>query len=125
MVSCLNPRKILSMPFIHLPNTFKSVENTSIVGDLDNNIKSWLLDRNSLTQRIIEHCLTQKKEFNVNVLKQQQQIPETEDANLLNMANNVTAYVREVLLNCGETPVVYAKTIIPLTTLTGKQRELA
>ena len=35
------------------------------------------------------------------------------------------ANIREVFLYCKNTPVVFARTVIPQTTLTGKQKELA
>jgi chorismate--pyruvate lyase len=43
----------------------------------------------------------------------------------LGMRNNETALIREVYLFCGDTPWVYARTIIPKRTLTGAQRYLA
>jgi len=40
--------------------------------------------------------------------------------------NNVrSALVRQVLLCCGDTPLVYARTVIPVTTIKGAQRRYA
>ena len=44
---------------------------------------------------------------------------------LLNMPHRQRALLREVYLYCGAVRVVYARSIIPLSTLTGRQRQLA
>lgn len=114
------------MLFIDLPNTFKPWRKQHFLHyQLDPKITSWLLDSNSLTQRIIKLCGQNSSQFRVQVLKQGIALPSVFDAMKLNMKIRQWAYIREVLLVCGKEPVVYAKTIIPLSTLTGKQRQLA
>jgi chorismate lyase len=114
------------MSLIDLPNTFQPWRKQYFLHyGLDPKITSWLLDSNSLTQRIIKFCGKNKSQFQVKVLKQGTALPTVSEATKLNMKTRQWAYIREVLLFCGETPVVYAKTIIPLSTLTGKQRQLA
>lgn len=41
------------------------------------------------------------------------------------MANRETALIREVHLMCDDHPVVYARTVIPVSTLVGPQKRLA
>ncbi|MFK5893221.1 MAG: chorismate lyase, partial [Pseudomonadota bacterium] len=111
------------MSFIDLPNTFRPwVKQRFLHHSLDPKITSWLLDSNSLTRRIIKFCGSKQSQFRVQVLKQGVSLPTVSEAAKLKMKTRQWAYIREVLLYCGETPVVYAKTIIPLSTLTGKQR---
>ncbi|MFK5986819.1 MAG: chorismate lyase [Pseudomonadota bacterium] len=114
------------MSFIKLPDSFKSWEKQHFLHpQLDPQMLDLLLDANSLTQRVIKYCEFRQAQFSVKVLKQETALPELCDARVLNMKIRQWAYLREVFLYCGDTPVVYAKTIIPLQTLTGKQRCLA
>jgi len=114
------------MSYLELPNTFKPWKKLHFLHfQLDPQITSWLLDKNSLTRRIIQFCSQNTSQFSVQVLKQGTALPTVDEAMKLNMKNRQWAYIREVLLLCGGEPVVYAKTIIPLSTLTGKQRQLA
>lgn len=90
--------------------------------DLSTEMRSWLIDSGSLTERIIEEC--KNSNFKVEVLQQEEIEPELAETKLLVMANHDKGLIREVLLYCGDTPIVFARTVIPLTTLTGKQEEL-
>ena len=91
-------------------------------GQVPHNVLHWLLDRASLTQRIVSAC---PGRFRVKVLAQQWARPMTNEARALGMAPNGHALVRQVQLLCDETPWVYARTIIPRSTLTGGERRLA
>ncbi len=82
----------------------------------------WLLDTASLTQRLIGAC---DGEFRVRVLDQCWDRPRTEEAQVLDMRPHGRALVRQVHLLCGGRPWVYARTILPRTTLTGAGRRLA
>ncbi len=86
------------------------------------NILSWLADEGSLTQRLIEFS---HNHFKVQLLKQQQEAIIANEASALKQEDKLQATVREVLLYCHEKAVVFARTVIPLNTLTGKQQELA
>ena len=83
---------------------------------------SWLLDPASLTQRIISIC---NGTFRVQVISQVRSRPMLNEARALDMRSGAFAVVRQVCLLCNETPWVYARTIIPSETLTGRQRRLA
>jgi len=86
------------------------------------NILHWLLDRASLTRRIIDACDGQ---FRVKVLSQQWRRPMSNEARALGMRRSGRALVRQVQLLCNDVPWVYARTVIPRHTLTGAQRRLS
>jgi len=82
----------------------------------------WLQDKGSLTKQIINHC---SEQFRVQVVKQQWAVPMLNEALRLHSKPGEFALIREVHLYCGNESWVYARTIIPRKTLTGKQRHLA
>jgi chorismate--pyruvate lyase len=77
----------------------------------------WLLDPASLTERIIHHC---PRLFRVQLLSQARARPLRNEAMALGMRFGSRAVVRQVQLVCGDTPWVYARTIIPPRTLARK-----
>lgn len=81
----------------------------------------WLLDRASLTHRVQQAC---GGTFRVEVLGQGWQRPEREERLALSMRRNTLAMVREVRLLCDEQLWVFARTVVPLRTLSGAQRRL-
>lgn len=83
----------------------------------------WLLDASSLTRRLIQSCAGQT--FSVQVLSQGWERPMLSEARALGMRQATWAIVRQVHLLCGDTPWVFARTVIPVKTLTGAQRHLA
>jgi len=85
-------------------------------------LSAWLFDVSSLTARIIDLC---GKNFSVRVLSQNWQAMTAEEASAMSLRHVHAALVREVLLCCGEEPLVYARTVIPVTTLQGAQRRYA
>ena len=85
-------------------------------------LSSWLFDDSSLTARMIALC---GEKFNVRLISQQWKKIEHEDASAMALKNTHSALVRQVLLCNGEQPLVYAKTIIPATTIQGSQRRYA
>ena len=52
-------------------------------------------------------------------------MPSADEAKRLKLKSRRYALVREVFLFCGVLPLVYARTVIPLKTLTGRQKQLA
>jgi len=82
----------------------------------------WLLDPASLTRRIQSTC---GGRFRVEVLEQGWARPQHNEMKVLGMRDNQWALVREVRLLCDESPWVFARTVIPRTTLTGPRRRLA
>lgn len=82
----------------------------------------WLFDVSSLTARLLDLC---GKDFTVHVISQQWQRLSAEEARAMSLSNVQAALVRQVLLCCGDKPLVYARTVIPVTTVTGAQRRYA
>ncbi len=85
-------------------------------------VRDWLLDRGSLTTRIRRAC---GRDFSVQVLEQHYARPDYSEAGLLKLEPDRRCFIRRVYLLCGTVPVVYARTVIPLSTLSGAERRLA
>lgn len=85
-------------------------------------LDSWLLDTASLTLRLQQLCTG---EFRVRVLSQVTGRPWLDEARALDMKPDALAIIRQVQLLCDGKPWVYARTIIPLTSLRGRLRRLA
>jgi chorismate--pyruvate lyase len=85
-------------------------------------MRTWLFNDASLTARLVSGC---SQPFHVQVLKQRYTRIQKNEAALLGIPLRQYALLREVYLYCGRVRVVYARSIIPLKTLTGRQRRLA
>ncbi len=81
--------------------------------------QSWLGDNASLTRR-----LSALGEFAVAPLFQAVIPPRPEEARLLGLRPRRAALVREVILHLDRTPVVYARSVLPLASLSGRNRVL-
>jgi chorismate lyase len=84
-------------------------------------LRGWLLDRGSLTQRLID---ASNDAFRVEVLNQRMALPLLSEARALGLPTHQRALVREVVLYGCDEPWVYARSIIPVKTLTGRLRSL-
>lgn len=82
-------------------------------------VRSWLFDASSLTARLIRYS---SGDFHVELLSQEIRRPTLDEAQVLNIDCGRYALIRQVHLCCGDKAVVYARTVIPLSTLTGAQR---
>jgi len=82
----------------------------------------WLLDTASLTLRLQRLC---PGKFQVRVLSQAWGIPRVDEARVLKMKPGRLAIIRQVHLLCDGQPRVYARTVIPVTSLRGKLKRLA
>ncbi|RJQ48623.1 MAG: chorismate lyase [Gammaproteobacteria bacterium] len=82
---------------------------------------SWLFDSASLTRRLLEVC---EGAFEVRVLRQGWQRPLPDESRALGLRAAETVFVREVYLLCHGEPWVFARTVIPRATLSGKYRRL-
>lgn len=72
-------------------------------------LKTWLLEQGSLTARL--RSIYPKLE--VKVLSENWQIPLKDESSLLRLPYDRQAWIRSVLLHCGEQELVYARTVIP------------
>lgn len=64
-------------------------------------------------------------DFSVRVISQNWQKLGAEEASAMALNNVHSALVRQVLLCCDDRPLVYARTVIPATTIQGAQRRYA
>lgn len=83
--------------------------------------QEWLRDRGSLTLRLQQRC----GDFRVRRLRQVMDRPNADERRLLHLRACQRALVREVLLLCGETVLVFAHSVIPLKGLHGPWRGLS
>ncbi len=102
-----------------------AVDYASIL-HMQDRTREWLVDSASLTLRIKKHCQSNDMGcFSVKLLRQGMAIPSNDEVQRLKLHSRRYALIREVLLYCGETPVIFARTVIPIKTLTGPQRQLS
>ena len=83
--------------------------------------RDWLADSGSLTERLMN---ASDGNLSVSVLKQSLEVPRFSERQLLGLGDRRTAMVREVVLYGNAQPWVFARSILPLTTLTGRLRKL-
>ena len=88
---------------------------------LPDNWKSWLLDTGSLTARLKK---TYSGSFDVSVLFQDWGRPTHDERQFLSIDDREQASIREVLLICSGQPRVFARSILPASSLEGKNRQL-
>ena len=89
--------------------------------DLPYRHRTWLLDSSSLSARLVR---ASNNHFRVQVLSQQWQSARPDEYRLLGIKPKQRCLIREVLLLCHEQPWVYARSVLPVTSLVGKLRHL-
>jgi|TARA_B110000503_G_scaffold48767_2_gene79219 chorismate--pyruvate lyase len=77
----------------------------------------WLSDRGSLTARLVD---ASENTFSVEVLNQYELVPSESEAAALDITTSTPAIIREVILWGKGKPWVFARSVLPLTTLTGR-----
>lgn len=88
---------------------------------LDPELRDWLLDPSSLTRRLQERCAGR---FRVRLDFQGWVRPALDECQALGLRRRPLALVREVHLLCDERPWVFARTVIPRSSLRGRERRL-
>ena len=83
--------------------------------------RGWLADRSSLTHRVCALC---EEGFEVRVLHQYQRHASRREALTLGVAFFSQLIVREVQLLCGDSPWVFARSLIPCISLRGEHAGL-
>ncbi len=81
--------------------------------------RPWLLDRGSLTQRLVALSGGQ---FRVQVLAQRIAVPRLSERRALGLPPRQLALIREVVLRGRDQPWVFARSVLPLASLTGSLR---
>ena len=85
-------------------------------------LRCWLFDPTSLTRRVQQACAGN---FSVRVERQGWGRPRLDECRALGLRLGRRALIREVHLLCAGRPWVFARTVIPVSTLSGEQRHLA
>ena len=83
--------------------------------------RDWLADSGSLTARLLK---LSSGDLLVKVINQGLAVPKCSEQRALNLSPRRRALIREVILYGGGKPWVYARSVLPLTTLTGRLRKL-
>ena len=85
-------------------------------------VQDWLLDEGSLTRRVLHNC--GDGNFRVRLLHQGWMRPLYSEGQILRLRRGGATLIREVELLCDQTPWVFARTVIPATSLKGSARRL-
>jgi chorismate--pyruvate lyase len=83
--------------------------------------RDWLADRGSLTARLLN---LSSGDLEVKVINQGLAVPKRSEQRTLNLSGRRKALIREVILYGSGQPWIYARSVLPLTTLTGRLRKL-
>ncbi|HEY3326049.1 MAG TPA: chorismate lyase [Novimethylophilus sp.] len=82
--------------------------------------RHWLVEEGSLTRRLQACC----KHFTVRNVRQSWARPLPDEAALLGLRPGTAAWVREVWLHDGDVPLVFARSILPRSSMRGAWRKL-
>ncbi len=85
----------------------------------DHRLQHWLLDRGSLTSRL-QHL--SHGQLRVEILNQRWAKPRLSEARALEIDPHRIALIREVILCGNNEPWIYARSVLPQSTLTGRLR---
>ncbi|MBL1432717.1 MAG: chorismate--pyruvate lyase [Gammaproteobacteria bacterium] len=85
-------------------------------------LNDWLLTKGSLTQKVIARC---RGHFHLEIVRHGWARAQLNERRLLLMSDSEWALCREVALCCDKTPLIFARTIIPNSTLKGSGRRLS
>jgi chorismate--pyruvate lyase len=88
-----------------------------ILVQMPENLGPWLIDDGSLTRKLVA---LSKDQFEVQVLRQEVATPGAAEANALKMTQQTPVMIREVVLKGRGRPWVFARSILPMTTMTGR-----
>jgi len=102
------------------PITMRTTWQSSADSVLPEHLLNWLLDPSSLTARLSKCC----QQFRVEVIGQEIQPCSAQEATP-DITAGEAVLVREVLLFCDDIPQVFARSLLPLKSLTGEEQQLA
>lgn len=85
-------------------------------------LRDWLLHPGSFMQRLRDFGVEHTR---IEVLQQDWQFPENDEQEKLNISSASDVFVREVLILNEDKMWMFARTVIPRATLTGKLHQLA
>ncbi len=105
---------------VNFPVQMKANWRNEQLVNLPELLQDWLLDPCSLTARLKKHC----GEFRVEVIGQNIE-PCAHYEATGGVKTGQEVLIREVLLFCDDVPHVFARSILPLSSLTGNEKKLA
>lgn len=105
----------------HPQSTRWFTPSQALTRQIDPRILEWLSDEGSLTQRLKNYCPNQ---FSLEVLAEEWGKPDHSEASLLGIPASQKVLLRQVHLKCADQLCVYARSVIPLSTLHGKHQRL-
>jgi chorismate--pyruvate lyase len=85
-------------------------------------IRAWLEDPGSVTSRMRGAC---GGKFSLALVAQRKARPFFTEARILQLPSRRYALVRQVLLCCADVPWIFARSVLPASTLRGRNRRLA
>ena len=88
-----------------------------ILVQMPENLGPWLIDEGSLTRKLVA---LSKDQFEVQVLRQDVATPDDAEAKALKITQQTPVMIREVVLKGRGRPWVFARSILPMTTMTGR-----
>lgn len=103
------------------PHHFAKIDKAALAR-VPKSFHHWIADQSSLTQRLVS---LSGGEFKVRLLNQGVQPMQVDECLALGERIGAMAIIREVELLCAGQACVYARSVIPLSSLKGKQRRLA
>lgn len=83
--------------------------------------RRWLLGEGSLTQKLVAAC---EGDFALRILRQGLATPRADEAKALGLAQRQRALIREIVMSGHGQDWVFARSVLPLSTLTGRLRQL-
>jgi chorismate--pyruvate lyase len=89
---------------------------------LNSNLKTWLLHPGSFVERLKNHGVKSPK---IQVIQQQWQLPHADERQELALNFRTNVLIREVLIKSDDIVWMFARTVFPRATLSGKYRQLA
>lgn len=84
--------------------------------------RRWLCDRGSLTKHL---TIASNNNFRVELQQLRWLLPSRSEAKVLGIKHRQVALIREVKLLGNDQELVFARTVIPANSLTGKQKQLS
>ncbi|MBB6520307.1 chorismate--pyruvate lyase family protein [Pseudoteredinibacter isoporae] len=100
----------------HVPRWHKQAH-----AELTQNQRQWLLGEGSLTKKLQDAC---QGEFSLRILRQGLATPRVDEAKALGLPQRQQALIREIVMSGHGQDWVFARSILPLSTLTGRLRQL-
>ena len=114
---------LFSRPFIYPSNAEPVWRPMLSKADfrIPNTWHDWLSDAGSLTDRLLK---LSQGDLRVQIINQGLQQPRFSERQMLGLDNRTLALVREVILSGLGQPWVFARSVVPLKTMTGRLRKL-